>query len=93
MNQTLLNGAGGDGEAHPPGPVGIPPADEADELLRAWLRERGRYIESKLILDRVGRLLRRISADGRLRPRDRGELRRLIRAIALVEKEGVTVDG
>jgi hypothetical protein len=81
----LMNVKEGDGAS---AAVGVLPlADRADlePLLEAWYRERGRRIESWLLLCGMRRLLSRAITQGRLTGRDTHAARRILQAIAVIE--------
>ena len=61
-----------------------PDAEEAAKLLGAWLEERGRSVECLLLLERVQRLLARITADGELKGKSGREARQILEAIEAV---------
>lgn len=84
--------AAGDGATTAAGVGTTPRPHELDELMEAWLIERGRSIECGLLLDRARRLLRRITAEGRLTEASDREARCLLRAIAIVAPEGHPTD-
>jgi len=96
MNEVIelfLQTAGGDGGDFDPGVESTPRAHEADELLGAWLSERGRSIECQLILGRVRRLLRQVAADRAVDRRLRRRALGMIRMIRTFGQDGSLVEG
>lgn len=85
---ALLTRSGGDGASCGVGAGPAFGARELDELLEAWLIERGRSIESLLLLGRVRRFLRRITAAHQLSDDKDREARELLRSIEIFGQSG-----
>ena len=70
--------------------IGLSPshsADEIDDLLEAWFRERQERIETGLFLDEVQRLLKRIIREGRITPAIQRKATNLLLAIEAINQD------
>jgi hypothetical protein len=79
--EDLLSRSGRDGEFIEVGNRTTPDLAEIDQLLAAWSEERGRRLESLLLLGRVRRLLSRIVAAGRVTDQAERQVKSLLRVI------------
>lgn len=84
--QSLVGARGGDGDAAAFDVLSGCLQSDVEPLLEAWFQERGRNIESDLLLGRVRRLLSRIMARTQLTESDVREIRHILKMIARVEK-------
>lgn len=91
--EDLLSMSGGDGDFIKGGIQATPDLIEINQILEAWSEERGRSIECLLVLGRVRRLLSRILAAGRLTDKSGGEVKRLLRLIDSIGRDGPGLDG
>ncbi len=85
--ECLVNAKGGDGASAMVDVLPIADRAEIQPLLEAWYRERGRRVESSLLLYRMRRLLSRAISEGRFTGRDAREAWRILKAIAMIEKD------
>ncbi|WP_435005463.1 hypothetical protein P12x_003329 [Tundrisphaera lichenicola] len=88
--EVLLERSGGDGDYDLAGFRND--SDEMDQLMQAWLLERGRSIDCLLLLEWSRRILTRmIRTDAIEKPTNR-EVKRLLRSIELIVSESAPID-
>ena len=84
--EQLVGARGGDGYSAASDVLPIGAQSEVEPLMEAWYRERGRNIESQLLLGRVRRLLSRIMARSQFTDSDVREVRSILKMIAVIEQ-------
>jgi hypothetical protein len=84
--EQLVGARGGDGYSAASAVLPIGAQSDVEPLMEAWYRERGRNIESQLLLGRVRRLLSGLLARSQFTDSDVCEVRSILKMIALIEK-------